>query len=769
MLEKQIITKNKRKPLKIEIPNKEITFCETKKLNKYKFNYKSRGKFFNKSNLKNNLEDDYESYIYDESICKDQIFFENKYLQRKESMIRSTSNILNYKKNFFDKSDFIVDYFDKNYKINSKLNLSFENKNQNLILDNDKTLLNKDKSENYQNLMKIINLFAFVNKKIQNKHSSNNNESNILNDFSNNIKTNFTKKTSKFSRKKSGNNISITDNINNIMPIHNRNITELYIDLEKGIPINKIIKLEKHNNSNNSKRIINKENINSNNIKRENFKIYNSYILNSLLNNTFEQEKEIIIKGRRMNKSMRKININLNKSAIENNILVNKSKAKNLSLNYSNPKRIKSEKKIKRIINSYMNKEKDGYSQIIYQSNKNEDIGEHKIIKKRVILEEEYMINSEGDQRLLSIRRLDNGNNNEQKNNYKCSQNYNIKDKTMNNENSKNKDCKLNNSFLTSIFKDNPRKSVYNNRIGIKSTDEDSQISYIFNNHNSTKRNIKKSKNIITNPSLINNHSNKLSSKAIKKIDNKIPMRTEKQNKEQKINKDSGNKELNLKKKLFFNRIYINKFNKNNNNSKMNFHPNYINSNRSSMNYLDDKDKSKYGNKNGIYNKISFPKKQPFMIYHNEEKNQNFYINNNQNCANMVNIVFLNNGKNKTNKGSERPKPVCGLKRSNMNFNDIKSISIDKNDNSLIKSTRNHHKKVMNAASCDINAENKKNSFNIYSSMDNANDKRIKNLEILSYISSKPKLGMRDIKKEYIKKSGFNKSGISQYFIDYIE
>ena len=135
----------------------------------------------------------------------------------------------------------------------------------------------------------------------------------------------------------------------------------------------------------------------------------------------------------------------------------------------------------------------------------------------------------------------------------------------------------------------------------------------------------------------------------------------------------------------------------------------------------------------------------------------------------MVNIVFLNNGKNKTNKGSERPKPVCGLKRSNMNFNDIKSISIDKNDNSLIKSTRNHHKKVMNAASCDINAENKKNSFNIYSSMDNANDKRIKNLEILSYISSKPKLGMRDIKKEYIKKSGFNKSGISQYFIDYIE
>ena len=121
----------------------------------------------------------------------------------------------------------------------------------------------------------------------------------------------------------------------------------------------------------------------------------------------------------------------------------------------------------------------------------------------------------------------------------------------------------------------------------------------------------------------------------------------------------------------------------------------------------------------------------------------------------MVNIVFLNNGKNKNNKRLERPRPVCGLKRSNINLDDIKSISIHKKENSLIKSTRNHHKKVMNAASCDVNAENKKNSFNIYSSMDNANDKRIKNLEILSYITSKPKLETRDIKKEYSKKSGF--------------
>ena len=306
---------------------------------------------------------------------------------------------------------------------------------------------------------------------------------------------------------------------------------------------------------------------------------------------------------------------------------------------------------------------------------------------------------------------------------------------------------------------------------GINSLDDENRISYLYSNSKNTKRNIKNTKNIIKSiPSLIQNKNNKSSSKILKIQENKIPIKTDlkkHKNKKRKINTKSTNKEKNLKKKLFFNRLYVNKFNKSNNNSKINFYPNYINSNRTN-NYLEDKGKLNQEKNISIYNKISFSKKQPFMIYHNEEKNQNFYINNNsQNCANMVNIVFLNNEKNKSIKESEMPKAVCGLKRNKIK--EIKSISMDINNNSFIKSTRNqYNKQVTKVASCD-DISNKKNSFSIYSSMDNINDKRIKNLNILSYISSKPRMEINNLKKKYIKKIGFNKTGNSNNFIDFIE
>ena len=134
----------------------------------------------------------------------------------------------------------------------------------------------------------------------------------------------------------------------------------------------------------------------------------------------------------------------------------------------------------------------------------------------------------------------------------------------------------------------------------------------------------------------------------------------------------------------------------------------------------------------------------------------------------MVNIVLINNEKNKSIKDTERPKAVCGLKRNK--FKEIKAISIDTNNNSFIRSTRNHYNKQINkVSSCDDNALIKKNSVNIYSSVDNVNDKRLKNLDILSYISSKTRININNLKKKYIKKIGFNKTGNSQYFIDYFE
>ena len=766
MLENNFISKRKRKSLHIEIPNKELTFCDTKRICIYKKNDINKTNYMKGDNLKNNSEDDYDSSVYNELISKENIIFGNTNQEKKNSLIKSNSELFNNNKHLIDKKNYILNNFDKNIKIKSKLNLSFENNNQNSVIDNEKSLLIEEKSENYKNLNKLINLFSFINKRrpnmIQKTLEEENN--NIQNSLLNNDKIYIYHNSSKFS-KISKKNVTITEGINNSLPFGNRNITELYIDLEKGIQKNKITKI------NNISKKENEKNINKINPKKINFKLYDGYNISSDFNDTFEKERKMILKANNINRSMRKININLNDSSIEKYIYLNKSKIKNHSINYSNPKKLRSEKRIKTLINDYMNRDMNSNYNMIYKSKNQNNIGKHKIIKKRVILEEEYIVNSEGDKKLLSVRRLDDENNNSKNKSFFIKNNF-IREKTINNENPMNKKFKLNNSFFSSIFKDNSRKTVSNNKLGIKSIDVDNQMSLIFNNQKFPKTNFKKSKDIITNPSLIKTQNNRSTSKIVKNGINKLPIRTivkGKSAKRQKLNKVSNiNKEQKINKKLFYNRIYINKFNKSNNNSKINFHPNYINSNRTSINYFDDKEKSKIDNNKGIYNKISFSKKEPFMIYHNEEKNQNFYINNNQNCSNMVNIVFLNNEKNKGYKEIEKAKPICGLKRNYYKCNEIKTISID-NNTSGIKSTRNlHNKNIINVSSYDDPVGIRKNNYSIYSSMDNAKDNRIKN-PIFEYISSKPKLGINDMKKHYIKKSGFNKSGFSNYFIDYME
>ena len=759
MFEKNIIIKNKRKPLQIEIPNKIITSYVSNKLGINKNDKKFNTNLYSQTNKIKVAEDDYDSVVYNDLISKDKLFFGYKNNGKKKSGSKSTYNMFNYNIKLLNQED----YFEKNIKINSKLNMSFENKNKISFLENENELIIKDNSENNKNLMKIINLFAFVNKKLHTKFNQSKNvinKSTASNLFEDNLITILTKRPSKFSRKNKKNDFP-TLNIN-----HKLNITELFIDLEKGIPKNKSKRLEKLNNS---IKITNKGNMKNSNLKRINFKMndtYNNYYFDDIL---FPKRKTSL-KESRMNKSMKKININLNESSIDKILNLNKWKNKNYSINYSNPKRIKSKYIMKKIINDYMNRENERISNMLHRESKRKERGSHKIIKKRVVLEEEYIVNSEGDQRLLSVRRLDNENN--ETNNQKYMKKIVNKENINSSENSMKKNYKLNNSFLSSIFKESSGRMKYTKRLdGINSLDDENRISYLYSNSKNTKRNFKNPKNIIKSiPSLIQNKNNKSSSKILKKQENKIPIKTdlkEHKNKKRKINTKSTNKDKKLKKKLFFNRLYVNKFNKSNNNSKINFYPNYINSNRTN-NYLEDKGKLNQEKNISIYNKISFSKKQPFMIYHNEEKNQNFYINNNsQNCANMVNIVFLNNEKNKTIKESEMPKAVCGLKRNKIK--EIKSISMDINNNSFIKSTRNHYnKQVTKVASCD-DISNKKNSFSIYSSMDNINDKRIKNLDILSYISSKPRIEINNLKKKYIKKIGFNKTGNSKNFIDFIE
>ena len=216
MCEKQIIFKNKRKPIYIEISNKDIAFCHYKNLCKYQ------------KNNKNNSEDDYDYYVYNELICKDKIFFGNNEQIKKQAITKSFSNIFNHNKDLFKVKNSLINNFDKNCKNNTSLNLSFENRNKNFVLDTDKMLIfNKDKSENCKNLTKIINLFSFINKKRQNKLLKEINQNNNLILNSGDRNSNHIKISNRFSRKRNK-NINITENINS-------NKNRYTTALEKGI------------------------------------------------------------------------------------------------------------------------------------------------------------------------------------------------------------------------------------------------------------------------------------------------------------------------------------------------------------------------------------------------------------------------------------------------------------------------------------------------------------------------------------------------------
>jgi hypothetical protein len=463
----------------------------------------------------------------------------------------------------------------------------------------------------------------------------------------------------------------------------------------------------------------------------------------------------------------------------------NKSLNFNIKSNNHNHRRMKT-------INNYKSRENNEQMKYIHKMKKIDVNGIHKIIKKRVVLEEEYMISPEGEKKLLSVKRLDNGNYNYI---YDKINNERIMNKNLKKEKTNIKVNKLNShkNFYSSLFKDNIRKNEYN-RVYLNLKEEDSQtisnIEFLKNNKaNNAMHQFDEektqfiSKSITANPSHLKNKNNKNINKTAKNLDlaNNLKILHE-----QKIN-SKDNKEKNLKKKLFYNKIFllndksINKFNKSNNNfskkSRISSHTNFLNSNRASMNYLDDKEKSKMDTSRGIYERISFLKDQPYMVYHSKEQNP-FVINNNQNCPNFVNIVFYNhheqnkknskcrcgNHNNKMKESCKYPnyyniidipqqKISCRLKRSNYRFHEVKSMSID--NPSFQRSTRNYHQNEnnniirisYNNSYYNLNKDN--NTDLVYSSMDNMNNY----YDLSEYIPS------RDVNKTNSNKDIFNKRG----------
>ena len=782
--------KNEKKyQIKISLDNnlkskKNIIVNKNKNKNN-KINYISNYEIQNNSIYE---EADYNYKIYNKSISKDKIFFydENKY---------NTISVFNYnKKRTFHKitnnnEKFI---FNNSLEYKSNLNFSFEEKiKKNLLLDESRISLNHD--DNYKKLLKIVNIFNSINKKNYNKINKKIN--NTTTRIGNNLKNIKKSKFSKQKNKKEKNNIFHKFK-NNVISLHNRNNTEYFININR--PKNKILKIDKIDNiSNVQNDIIN--DINNTIPKQVNFKMYDGYIMSSIFDNKLtEKDKEIIIKNNNApNKSMKKINIKISHSIIDENLNINNSKIKNKSINYNYAKINNQNHKKLRIINNYKNKENNQNIKSIYKSKKSNNAF-HKIIRKRVVLEEEYMISPDGDKKLLSVKRLDNGTkSNIEKN---IEQKY-IKNKKNVNINPNNYKNNIYNSLYSSIFKENKRLTEFN-RTYLRSIEEDSQImsniSYTKNNNSnishSNEENIHNTtKSIIVNPSHIKNKNNK-NSKNINKLNKNLDIpNNNKISNEQKINSALNNKETKFKKKLFYNKIYLmngkglNKFNKSNNNSTKNnrvtSHTNFLNSNRTSMNYIEDKEKSKMDSSRGIYERISFSKEQPFMICHNEEQKQNIVINNNRNCPNLVNIVFFNhlhqnnkysnyiNNKEKIKFSNNRisipqPKMSCRLKRSNYKFYEIKSMSIDKNSGS--KSTRNYLnnensnniiKIKYNNSYYNLNKNNNKKI--IYSSMDNLNNLQNKYYGINGYKSSR---NINDNKENIFKRIN-NNNETSEYLI----
>ena len=675
-------------------------------------------------------EDSYDSWVYDKSISKDNLFFNerNKHIIFYNTI--SSYKCFNSIKDRFNKKNKNV-FFDDNNLIELK-----KNKNFSFGERKDDILLNEDinnKKENCENLRENINIFSSLHKKF--KYLDKNKDIDLIKSDDNNKNINIKK--SKFSRKKEKKESNNNEKDKHL--IQDRKTTEIVVDSSQSN--NKILKIDNISNTNSKidKNIINKIS------NKVNFKLCDAYIISSdFEQNLTEKDKEVIFKDK---KPMRKINVSFAQNILEEKLNINKPKINSHSIaNSISVFNNKNNNNIKTSINNYKEGDNNKYSNSINNSKKKVEFNMNKIITKRVILEEEYMVSPKGEKKLLSVKRLEE-NNNDFNNPFKIIQKDFKSEKIINKNKPLNNRNSLNNSLFSSIFREKSKQKLYNRTI-LKSIDEDSLILSDI----SSRENNGKSEN---GKSSISNHKNiKISNQILKKA-NLGKEKSHEQNNKSELN----SKDLNLKKDLFYNKLClikdknINNFNKicYNNNSTKNKdsninHTNYVNNNISSINYIEDKEKYNLDSNKSIYDKISFTNEQPFMIYHKEQPKPNLIINNNQNCPNLVNIVFYNqeeknNKNNKNNMGKNKyfhinnlnirkSKNSNLLKRSNYRFHEIKSISTGNYPGS--KSSRNYlnneSHKFLNKNNINSYYELEKNNNKInvyaYSSMDNLNKKK---------------------------------------------
>ena len=768
----------------------------------------------NNSNLE---EDDYNYLIYDKSITQNENFFfdqEDDYIYPRNKTISSFNSInkklsQNYKTYFEDNNISI-----NSEKRNLFINFSFKkNNSNNSLLNKHSLLINNEKNNNGKdnNIIKNINIFYPIHKKIikilsndnnfiDNKESIpknlkiNNNNNNISLTTKKNINLDSDNKKSKFSKK----NKKFKKSNNDINKIHSKNLIQYEVNFFN----HKNESFENQSLSNN----ICKNNLDFRYsiLKKINCKMCDAFFINPYYQNNLigEEKKTMLKKSPKNNKPLKKISVDLNYSHIDNKYNFNNSKIKNYFMNYINLKKQNSlnYKQFKTLIDDYSNRNDDDNNKLIHCARSKEEIGFNKIIKKKFIVEEEYMISPKGDETLLSVKKIENGG-------LDLNNHSHIIDKYFQKKNI-SQNSVFNNSLFSSIFKENSKDNNSLKKKYFKSIDGD--ITNISNNNsNYSQINNEKNKNISQNnikSSSINKNKNiNMVQNIFKKIGENIPIRKIDLNDEpinrQRINSELNYKELQSKKRIFHNKISLlkNKTNKKANKNIKNIpindniirvHTNFINNNKTSLNYTEEKKRNIIYNSKIINDKISNNQKKSLLSYHNKEKtpNQNFIINNNQNCPNLVNIVFFNheernnvnnngniNYNNTINKYSNNKKINIPFqifsnrqKRNNYKFHEIKSVSIDISPG--LKTVRNHNNfeinkyNYINNNNTSYDLKYKNSDTNIFSKVEKINNiNKNKYYEISLSKSAKDEHKINNSKGKFNKRSNVN-NNIGHYY-----
>lgn len=415
ILNEQILFQDK---LQIEDKNLKINFQNNKTNSK---KYLIQKKEFQENSI--NEEDSYKSDVYNNSIVIDEIFLNEFHYKSKFKTIQMSNyfngiNKILLKFNNFNKLN-SSDYYQKFYStsIEFKSNLKL-----NHIEENEQSF-----DENLYFLNKNINIFKIVNKKrkgskilsqnLNRKISSKSNLSRLK--FNNNI-------AKRFSRKCNRNNKEFD---NGMITNHSKMITQSfngpYLRKNKVSQINRIKSVNKNNSIKNSKFLININDDRMHSQRKDKIKAINKGIFkkySQIDTNIYDQKVKVSkekhdVVDEKINKNTKNVENTLYDDKKKKDFLAKSSnniskKSKNyfLNLKYNSLYNNKFNNRLKLNSNSLIS-EYSNFDENYFNSEKSaikpkERLPKNTIIKKRVIFEEEYAIDSNRNQKFLCVKRL---------------------------------------------------------------------------------------------------------------------------------------------------------------------------------------------------------------------------------------------------------------------------------------------------------------------------------------------------------------------------